>query len=67
MTIDGPNTPPEPPELIVSDVVRILPNAIASNTPIDAEVTPSDGSNAPWIAPYPAERTASTRSSRPKA
>ncbi len=31
MTIEGPNTPPEPPLPIVKLVVRIFPNAIASS------------------------------------
>ena len=32
MTIDGPNTPPEPPLPMVRPVVRILPSAIARST-----------------------------------
>jgi hypothetical protein len=32
MTIDGPNTPPEPPLPMVSPVVRILPKATHSST-----------------------------------
>ena len=32
MTIEGPNTPPEPPLPIVRLVVRILPKAIANRT-----------------------------------
>ena len=32
MTIEGPNTPPEPPLPIVRPVVKIFPKAIASST-----------------------------------
>ncbi len=33
ITIEGPNTPPEPPEPIVRLVVSILPIAMANNSP----------------------------------
>ena len=38
ITIDGPNTPPEPPLPMVRLVVRILPSATASSSPAAASV-----------------------------
>src|ERR1041385_7432144 len=63
MTIDGPNTPPEPPEPIVSDVVSILPIATkprtASGGPIELHSL-----TALWSVPYPDPITARTEVSR---
>ena len=49
MTIDGPNTPPDPPLPIVRPVVRILPRAIA-NSSVTADGG-AVGSMACWIEP----------------
>ena len=49
MTIEGPKTPPEPPLPIVRLVVRILPSAMASKTPMLIPAGPSE--MACWMEP----------------
>src|SRR5581483_1166731 len=56
ITIDGPNTPPDPPDPIVSPVVRILPTDTARSTP----ASPAGSVNAVCRMPYPNDRTDST-------
>ena len=60
ITIDGPKTPPDPPELIVIDVVRILSNA----NDIKREIPRALGFvSAVCRTPYPVPSTARKRGS----
>ena len=56
MTIDGPKTPPDPPDEIVSDVVRIFTSATVIKS-IGPTVSPAV--NNFCRRPYPLPRTAS--------
>ena len=53
MTIEGPNTPPEPPLPIVKAVVKILPIAIANSTAARPRLASPLGGTfiASWRAP----------------
>src|SRR4051812_13319419 len=62
ITIEGPNTPPDPPELIVREVVKILTSANDDNSH-----TPKAAGSVRAVCrtPYPVPSTASERMSPP--
>src|SRR4051794_30318978 len=56
MTIPGPNTPPDPPEPMDSDVARILANGRASTIHSGRASSEARLSDA-WTQPYPVPST----------